>query len=146
MKRGITALALEPIDLLTSIEVAQEAGYDAIELRTYIIDSFLAQNHTVADIEAALDASSLECNLTGAILDIDLPEGPARNELEEYFRKMCEICQQIGCPGIQVVTGRHFARSSWETVRKQTAKGLRSLAEIAADYDVKVVLEPSDLL
>ena len=42
MKRGITAFALEPIDLVTSIDVAEAAGYDAVELRTYMVADFLA--------------------------------------------------------------------------------------------------------
>lgn len=142
MERGITALSLEPVDFVTCIDVAASVGYKAIELTIDIIDSFLAQGHDVGEIAAKLADSSIRCNLIGAIENVDLPRGPQREELCEYFRRMCEIAQAIGCPGIQVVSGMSFADSAWETIRDQTAIGVREMAEIAGRYGVQAVFEP----
>ena len=142
MKRGITALALEPTDLITSIEVAEEVGYDAIELRTSMIAAFLAQGHSTEELLARFESVSVRPNLIGAITDIDMPEGPERDELVAFFSSMCEVTRAIGCPGIQVVSGTAFSRSPWPTIRKETAKGLREIADIAAEYKLNVAYEP----
>lgn len=142
MKRGITAFGLEPTDLFTSIEVAEAAGYEAVELRTYMVASFLAQGHTVKEIVDKLKSLSIWPNLIGAVLDIDMPEGPERDELIANFRRSCEVMREIGCPGIQVCSGNRLYRQDWPWIRKQTAKGLQGLADVAAEYGVTLVYEP----
>ena len=50
--------------------------------------------------------------------------------------------REIGCPGIQVCSGNRLCRLDWPSIRKQTAKGLQGLADVAAEYGVTVVYEP----
>ncbi len=146
MKRGITAFALEPIDLVTSIEVAEAAGYDAVELRTYMVADFLAQGHTVKELLDKLASVSVRPNLIGAVQDIDMPEGPERDEMIADFRRTCEVMREIKCPGIHVCSGDRLGSLDWPFICEQTAKGLQGLVDVAAEYDMNLVYEPSDLL
>ena len=142
MKRGITALSFVPMDILTSIQIAEEAGYETIELRISMISNFLAQGNSVEDLIAAFGAVSVRPNLVGAIENLDMPEGPQRDELLILFRRMCGIAQELRCPGIQVVSGKTYHQCDWTTIRKETAKGLRELAAVAAGYELTVAYEP----
>ena len=142
MKRGITALSFAPLDVLTSIQIAEEAGYETIEMRIPMVFSFLAQGHSAEELVAAFDAVSVRPNLLGAVENLDIPKGPERDELLAGFRIMCGIAQKVRCPGIQVVSGKTYHRCDWATIRKETAKGLKEMAEIAAEYELTVAYEP----
>ena len=142
MERGIIGMALEPTDLFTTIEVAEAVGYDVLELRVDMVVPYLAQGHTVGELVAKFDSVSLRPHVLSALENIDMPEGPERKELIALYRRMCEVAQAIRCPSIQVVSGASFAGSPWPTIRKETARGLREMAEVGAEYGITVVYEP----
>ena len=141
MERGIIGMALEPTDLFTSIEVAEAAGYDVLELRVNMVVPFLDQGHTVEELAAKFESVSLRPHVLSAIENIDLPVGPERKGLTDLYRRMCEVAQAIGCPSVQVVSGATFDGLPWPTIRKETARGLREMADIGAEYGITVVYE-----
>jgi sugar phosphate isomerase/epimerase len=142
MERGIIGMALEPTDLITTIEVADEADYDVLELRVDMVVPYLAQGHTVEALVDKFESVPLRPHVLSAIEDIDMPEGPERREMIALYRRMCEVAQAIQCPSIQVVSGAWFADSPWPTIRQETARGLREMAEIGAEYGIFVLYEP----
>ena len=134
-------MALIPADLYTSIEVVEAAGYDVLALWAPRITAFLNQGHTVEELVAKFSSVSLRPDSIVAIENIDMPPGPGRDELIGHCRRMCEVAQAIKCPNIQMVAGAAFSRAPWPTIRKETARGLRELADIAAEHGLTVAYE-----
>jgi len=142
MERGLIGMALEPTDLITSIEVAEAAGYEAVEFRINMVEPFLAQGHTVDELMDKFESVSVRPHVLSAVENIDMPEGPERRDMIAGYRRMCQVARAVGCPSIQVVSGATFAREPWPTIRRETARGLREMADVAAEYDITVVYEP----
>ena len=74
--------------------------------------------------------------------DIELPDGPERRKIIEYCRRLCEVGEAVGCRYIQMVSGVTFAGLPWATIRKETARGLGEMTDIAAEYGLVVSYEP----
>src|SRR3990167_6128247 len=138
MLRGIKGMALIPSDLFNSIEAVSGAGYDVIELWAPDIVTFLDLGHTIEEIAAKLESVSLKPHSIVAIENADLPDGPARENMIAFFRRMCKTAKGIGCSNIQVVTGSSFKGSPWQKIRKETAKGLRELTDIASRFRLTI--------
>ena len=142
MQRGIAGMALLQHDLLTGIEAADAAGYELLELWAPTVTDFLDAGHTVSEIEAKFKSVSIRPNSLVSVDDIELPEGPKRKPVVEFCRRLCGIGQVLGCGYVQMVSGVAHAGMPWTTIRKETARGLRELADIAAEYGLVVSYEP----
>ena len=142
LQRGVMGMAFDPIDLFTSIEVADQAGFDMVELGTDMIDSFLKQGHSVDDLQEKLRTSKVKVNLMGTITDIDLPDGVQRQEMLAQHKQMCAVAQAIGCPAIQVASGSSWTRAPWPTACGKVGTGLAETADIAQACGVKLALQP----
>lgn len=142
MKRGVAGMSLEGSDFMASVDAIDKAGYDVIEMSLDPIRSFLKEGHTIKEMADKLASVSCRLHVVCAILDIEIPEGPKRKDLIASYHEVCEIAAGIGCPHIQMVSGATFAGSPWETIRKETARGLREMADIAGEYGVRALYEP----
>ena len=142
MQRGINGMTLLQHDLLTGIEAADAAGYEFLEFWAPTVTGFLDKGHPVAEIEAMFKNVSIRPVSLVAVDDIDLPEGPERRKVVKFCRRLCEVGQAVGCRYIQMVSGVTFAGLPWTTIRKETARGLREMADIAAEYGLVVSYEP----
>jgi sugar phosphate isomerase/epimerase len=142
MQRGLCGISLTPCDVLTSIEAAEAAGYDAIELRSEAVLGFLTEGHRAEDIAAAFVGKHVRPTVIGVIDDVDLPPGPARERLIREWRQVAAAAQIIGCPAIQALTRSHYAASEWREARRQTAAGLAECADILAEYGLFLSYEP----
>ena len=142
MERGLNGMALEPADLFTTIDAAEVAGYDVLEMRVDPLMEFLDQGHTEDDLVAKLDTVSVRVHVISPILNIDLPPGVERDRLMAHHRRVCAVAQAIRCPVVQVVAGDSFAGSPWPTIRRETARGVAEAADVAAEYCVILAYEP----
>ena len=142
MRRGINGMALIPTDLFTSIEAVSGAGYDVIELWAPRIARFLDEGHEAQEIADKLKVRSLDPHSIVAIDDVDIPNGTRRRELLSYCRRMCEVANAIGCPNVQIVSGSAFAGSPWPIIRRETARGMREMADLAGEYGLTLAYEP----
>lgn len=142
MKRGVAGMSLEGSELFGSIDAVEKAGYDVIELRLAPVESFLRGGHTVKELADKFESVSIRPHAMCAILDIEIPDSPRRKQLIASYRQVCQVAAGIGCPNIQMVSGRTFADSPWETIRRETAAGLREMADIAAEYGLTALYEP----
>ena len=142
MERGLAGMSLEGSEILASIEAVQAAGYDVIELRLAPVEAFLAQGHSIEELAAVFENVPIRPHVLCAVLDIEIPEGPQRRELIAYYRRVCETAAGIGCRNVQVVSGATFAGASWATIRRETGRGLREMADIGAEYGVAPIYEP----
>ena len=142
MQRGITELVLVQTDLLGSIEAANQAGYDALELRASVIADFLAQGHRADEVRRAFEAVSVRPHAIGVIENIDLPESASGDGVVAFCHQMCAFAEEIRCPNVQVLSGTTLAGKPWATICKETATGLRRMADIASGYGITLVYEP----
>ena len=142
MKRGINGMAFIPTDLFTSIDAADSAGYDVLGLWAPRLEAFLNQGHTTDELIRRFDAVSVRPGTIIAVENIDIPEGIERSELIARCRRLCEVAQAIGCPHIQMVAGSHHSRMEWPTIRSETARGLREMADVVGEYGLTVEYEP----
>jgi 2-keto-myo-inositol isomerase len=142
VQRGIAGMALMQADLLTSVEVANTVGYEVVELRTQAIEDFLARGHRVEELAAKFRGASVRPHVIGAIVDVDIPAGPQRKRTLQFCRHMSAVAQAIGCRNIQVVSGSSFAGLPWPAICRETARGLREVADVAGEYGLTIAYEP----
>ncbi len=128
-------------NLLTAFHLAHEAGFDAVEISVPKLTRFLEDGFSVEDIRNALEANQL---VPVCINDIFGVESMRPEERKRIFREMeylAPIAQAIGCKTIQVCPLCELSELSWPEAARMTAKNIRTLADIAAGYNVRVQLE-----
>ena len=139
---SLTAAAEGPDDLFRSIDAVAAAGYDELELRTSMIAAFLDAGNSIDQLIEHLEGSPITPHIITALVDLELPEGPGRDELKVLGRRMFEVAKAIGCPYVQAVALDQYPDFSWKTIRKETGRGLREIADIAAEYGLRIAYEP----
>ncbi len=140
MRRGLHGLALIPSDILTDIEVARAAGYEVAELYAPNLARYLDHGHSAEELGRQF--GSLQPHLIAAVENVDLPESSARDLVVAFTRRMCQAAKIIGCPYLQMVSSRFWESQTWSVIRRETGRGLRELAGVCAEYDVRIAYEP----
>ena len=134
-------------NLLTHIDVTRETGYDAVEIAHPHIERYLKRGLTVERLLDHLDGFPVVA--MGYIADIERQEPAEYAALMAETEKKCQLAQELDCPNIQLLTGPHrdtgykgLAGYPWSEMRDLTAKNLKAIGNIGAQYDVSFYLEP----
>lgn len=93
---SLNSSTIKPAPLLRKIEIAAEAGYEAIELWHADIDEHLAGGGTLADIRRAVDAHGLEVPTTIMLKGWCEPDGPEYDAGLAECRRRLEQAVAVG--------------------------------------------------
>lgn len=140
-------LAAKHSNLLTSIRIAQEAGYAGVEIGSDKLNRYLAQGFDVASLRPLLK----ETPPVGLsyVQDVERQEPKEYAALLRECETICDTAEQLGCPMVQLLTGpldpsgpyQGLAGRPWREARCLTAKNLRALADIGKAHGVRFYLE-----
>ncbi|HEX3724589.1 MAG TPA: sugar phosphate isomerase/epimerase family protein [Pirellulales bacterium] len=140
-------LATAHCDLPTSIQIARETGYAAIEIGGPKLASYLAEGFTVGDLLPLL-ADMPPIGLS-YVQDVERQQPGEYQALLEECEAVCALSEKLGCPMVQLLSGpldptgpyQALVDRSWPEMRQLMAKNLRALAEIGRAHNVRFYLE-----
>jgi len=147
------ATARDCSDLWQDLTLCEKAGFDFFEPREDMIDRFEARGGRLEDVRAFFRSSRMRPFAMNALYTYQEMFGPhddaaRREEVLAHFRKGCERMRFFGGNDYVVVvplgTEGYMGpyRGDRETVFEDLVRICTRLAEIGADYGVRVALEP----
>ena len=151
------SMASRPNSLAIDIDIARKLGFDGLETSGPKIAAFLEAGFTEDELKRRLDGLFLPG--IGFLIDLER-QGRLRDEMLSEADKLCQLAAAAGAEGIEAITGpldiRTFERGARERYPELyrglidlprdeqltlTAANLKMVADIAANYGLKVYLE-----
>ena len=127
-------------NLMSDIRLAKEVGFDELELQTSKIEKFLDAGFTIEDVVSALDGFPV--TMVDALYPFEPDDPEKRRQLRENCEKYSSWAKAVNCKALQAVALDGLKHYDWPQQRTKLANALRELADIAAQYDVTLGVEP----
>jgi len=126
---------LDTTPLTKLLEVAREAGWDAVELRRLDFDRAEADNMSEAQVIDLVGRSGLAVSAVGVGYGWMFADGDARQQLLKTFERSCAAAVALDCPRVMSAVDRVAGEVS------QAATSVREVGDIAGRHGVRLVLE-----
>ncbi len=145
---GLNGATIGSTDLLTDIQVAHEAGYEALEIRDTKLATYLQGGGALYTLRRTLSDLGVEVVSLNALEQSTLASGEVGTAVLRRCRTLCEWAAGLSCPYVVAVpslTERSpgAARTIYSdaTAVGQTVESLRAIAEVARPFRVKIGFE-----
>jgi 2-keto-myo-inositol isomerase len=138
---GLNGATTGPADLLTDIAAAQQAGYDALEIRDTKLQAYLDGGGSLYGLRQRIGEAGLEVVSLNALERSTLATGAAREALLRRCRTLCEWAAALDCPYVVAVPSPLADAPDPDQVEALTVDALRALAGVAERYGVRVGFE-----
>ncbi len=150
---GLNGATIGSTDLLTDIQVAHDAGYEALEIRDAKLATYLQGGGALYTLRRTLSDSGVEAVSLNALEQSTLATGEVGTAVLRRCRTLCEWAAGLACPYVVAVpslterppgpTPRSGAGTIYvdATVVTQTVASLRAMAEVARPFRVKIGFE-----
>lgn len=141
MKIGLHEWAtVKKADFLTNLKLAAQYGYECIELLLENTDEYL-KYHTIKEMRQALEKAGIRPSALSGLIHFNLlkNEDEKQEKLRE-FKRLCKICQGVGCDVVVLVPSPHHGEST-DTIAQDAVAMLHRYADIARGYEVKIAVE-----
>jgi 2-keto-myo-inositol isomerase len=126
--------------LETDIIVTAQAGYRALELWAEKIDAYLA-THALSELSSLFEKHHVAPTTINSIEFVAF-RGTEFASIKRRLHELGKIAMSIGCPTVVIVASPLPDRStSWEEIRAEYVRVLRSLSLIAGEYNIKLSFE-----
>ena len=149
MRIALHSHATPHSNLLTSIRIARETEYDAIEIHGARLRNYLAQGFTVEGLQPLLKEVA-PAGVAGLEVGEWQEEANGDNLLGECD-EICSLAESINCPMVRLLFGGgdpagpagEACDRNWPDLRKRLATNLRTLTRIGRAHSVRFYLEAS---
>ncbi|MDL2234713.1 sugar phosphate isomerase/epimerase [Christensenellaceae bacterium OttesenSCG-928-L17] len=141
MLKSLHLNSVKYLNLRTSFRLAHECGFGAVEISVPKLLNFLNIGNTAADVRAMLDEFSLTPVCVNDIFGVESMRPEERARIFKEMELLAPLTQAIGCKTLQVCPLTELSELSWPEARRMTAKNIRTLADMAAPYGVRIQLE-----
>src|SRR5699024_1466786 len=141
MRLGLNGSTTDQCNLQEDLIVAETAGFDIVEPRTYKINTFLETN-TVEDLNNLFEDSNVKPYAINAIEFFNLKT--TKEEEEKVFQETeywCKIAKTIGCPYVIAVPSEMNKEMKESEIKRDTIEMLLQMSDIASEYNVNLALE-----
>ena len=140
MELGLHAGCIMNTNVVTDIRIAQETGYDAIELwitklRRYLDNGFPAE-------ELVPKLGNLSVTMLNCVLHVEKQDPGFRKELIADFERLCHAAEKLNCGALQMIVLDSLKGMKWPEQRRLIAASLAELADIAKQHGLKLAVEP----
>ncbi|MFY9555955.1 MAG: sugar phosphate isomerase/epimerase [Blastocatellia bacterium] len=140
MQLSLNGATTMKADLATDIRVADEAGFDCLELWKPKLREFL-KTSTAGQLKKMLAEHGIAPYSINSIERITFRDNDGRAELLAECEDLCRIASEIGCPYVVVVPGRLRDGSTREEVVEESVMTLRELSRIAEPHRIGLAFE-----
>lgn len=141
MKKALHTKSVNGCNLLTSLNIAQNSGFKAVEIVASKLDAYLDEGFTAKDLADELKKRDLEAICINDICHIESPRPEALEEMLEQAHRYSETAEIIGCKYIQLVPLVELDDYPWEEILEITADNTRKICDIGAKHGVAFQLE-----
>lgn len=141
MKLGLNGSTTDQCTLEEDVIVAEQAGFDIVEPRTYKINTFL-QNKTIEELGELFKNSNVTPYAINAIEFFNLKQSlEEKQKMLEETDYWCKIANKIGCPYVIAVPSEITGEANESDIFDDTVEMLLKMSDVAAKYNVKLALE-----
>jgi len=140
MSLGLHTGSIMYTNLVTDARIARETGYEAIEIYIPKLVRYLDAGYGPDDLIPAL--GPCRPAMINSFLHIERQEPDVRRELLVQCQRLCAVARALGCPALQVIALNALRGQPWPDIRRQLARSLAELADVAAPYGVRLAVEP----
>lgn len=128
-------------NLRTEIRIANEAGYDALEIFAPKLLRYLDCGFKAEDVVPLFETYSVRPVCVNGLRDIERVEPREREELLAEAERLCAAAEVLGCPTIQLVAFCGLEGRPWDEVLQLTARNVADIADIGKRHGVRFQLE-----
>ncbi|MHB9037434.1 MAG: TIM barrel protein, partial [Armatimonadota bacterium] len=105
-------------NVTTEIRMANECGFDAVELVDSKLLRYLDQGYEAKELVPIFEKYNMRCCMINAIKSIERSEPADRDELLNETERLCSAAKDIGCGQIQLVPlCEHVDKACDEAIR-----------------------------
>ncbi|GAB3057228.1 sugar phosphate isomerase/epimerase family protein [Salinicoccus sesuvii] len=140
MQIGLNGSTTDPCTLEQDVKVAEQAGFDLLEMRTYKLEAFL-KDHSLEDLGRLFKNSTARPDAVNAIEFFNLKQGNERQEVLEDTKKWCEIAQAAGSSYVVAVPSMLEEKTTKQVIIDDSVRMLREMSDIASQYGIKLAVE-----
>lgn len=141
MLKSLHLNSIKYMNLRTSFRLAHECGFNAVEISVPKLRNYLNIGNTPQDVVDMLKEYGLTPVCVNDIFGVESMRPEERKRIFSEMEYLAPITQAIGCKTLQVCPLTELSELSWPEARRMTAKNIRTLAEMAAPYGVRIQLE-----
>jgi len=141
MKKSLHLKSVNGCNLVTALNIAEQAGFSAVEIVSSKLDSYLAEGFTAHDLDSELKKRHLQAVCINDICHIESPRPEALEQMLSEAHRYSEIAEIIGCKYIQLVPLIELDGRPWDEILEITSANTRLICEIGAKHGVAFQLE-----
>ncbi len=145
MKIGFSSLTCPEWDLNTIVAQASELGFDGVELRGVRGEFNLPLLPELAGkpeaVRQLFDERNVELACLSASASLDARNRKTRAAQKAIIDDYIELAGQLGCPFVKIFAGEVQRIDTHEAALGRIAEGLASLAPVAAQAKVTLLIE-----
>ncbi|WP_176222286.1 sugar phosphate isomerase/epimerase family protein [Tuberibacillus sp. Marseille-P3662] len=140
MKLGLNGSTTDQCTLEEDIVVADRAGFDILELRTYKLNAYF-ERHSLEDLAGAFKQSQVQPYAINAIEFFNLKSEGEKEQVLQETEHWCHIASAIDCPYVIAVPSPLTDGVSDEYIIADTVQMLGDMSDIASRYNVNLAFE-----
>lgn len=134
------ATTLKNSNVETDLKYAEKYGYSYIEFQKSQLYDYL-KDHSMDDLNSILSTMNIRPYAFNAMEYFNLKKDKEFEEVKEEFTKMCKISKEMGAGVIIIVPSPKIEGMSVEDVKKDSIESVNVLADIGAEYGIKLAYE-----
>ena len=129
-------------NILTDIRIAQEIGYEGLEIFVPKLLRYLDCGFSAEELVPVFEEHAIRPVCINALKDIERVEPAERAQLLAEAELLCQTAEVLGCPTIQLVPFCGLEGRPWDQVLELTARNVADIADIGRRRGVRFQLEP----
>ncbi len=141
MEFGLHGLLVRYSNVATDIMIAQQAGYDAVELHTDKLDRYLAAGFTGEDIKVLLEKHDMKVSCIDIIGDVETQDPKKFEQVMAKADLLTDTARQIGCDTIQLNGFMELDGRSEQENLDLTAKNIREICALGKEKGIRFQYE-----
>lgn len=134
------ATTMEKSDLETDVRLANQYGFDGIEIRLDKLHDYLS-THTLAELTAVFAAVPLKPWTFNALESATFRGTEGHRELLHETQNLCAVGRDLDCRTIIVVPTSDVGDATIQTIGDETVKVLKDLGRVASEYGMRLAFE-----
>ncbi len=141
-RKAIHTKTIWKSNLLSDIRIAHEAGFGAVEMVGSKALEYLASGNPLRLVQESLKKHDIQMISINDVAHVERTDDQSIATMLSETETLSRFAQQVGCDCIQLVPLCALAGRPWPEIRQLTARNIRRIADIGAQYGVKFQLEP----
>lgn len=141
-RKAIHTKTIWKSNLLSDIRIAREAGFGAVEMVGSKALEYLTSGNPVSLVQETLKKHDIQMISINDVAHVERTDDQSIATMLSETETLSRFAQQVGCDCIQLVPLCALAGRTWLEIRQLTARNIRRIADIGAQYGVKFQLEP----